>query len=184
MKIFAITLALLGAAAAAPMGAQFPRSGVVVGTTQRTNCGYTRSSNSVGDVIFGRASATTCQDVYSREDGAWYQVGRGPNNNSTYERRVRDANGNLVIQHARRNPNGTFTILNTRVAGVNDKQWKKAQKAQQKAWKKQEKTEDKQMKNDVSKSDYKDWKKGEKAENKQVDANNKAASKANKGKNK
>jgi hypothetical protein len=185
MKAFAITVALLGAATAAPISAQHPtRSGVVVGTTQRTNCGYTRSGNSVGDIVFGRASTVNCRDVYSREDGAWYQVGRGPNNNSTYERRVRDANGNLVIQHARRNPNGTFTILNTRVARGNDKQWKKAQKEERKVWKKQEKTEDKQMKNQVSKSDYKDWKKGEKADNKQTDADYKAASKGNKGKNK
>ena len=173
MKAFAITIALLGAAAAAPINAQLPtRSGAVIGTTQRTNCGYTRSSNTVGDIIFGRTSTVNCRDVDSREDGAWYQVGRGPNNNSTYERRVRDANGNLVIQHARRNPNGTFTILNTRVAGANDKQWKKAQKEERKAWKKQQKMEDKQMK------------KGEKEENKQIDANYKAASKSNKGKNK
>ena len=111
------------------------------------DCNYSQSTNSVGDIIFGRANANTCQDVYSRDDGAWYQVGRGPNNNSIYERRIRDRNGNLVIQHGRRNPNGTFTILNTRVAGANDKQWKKAQKEQQKAWKKQGKADDRQMKN-------------------------------------
>src|SRR5205085_4315822 len=120
------------------------RAGVVLApaSQRRTDCTYTRTTSSVGDIIFGRANiATNCRDVYSREDGAWYQVGRGRDNNSIYERRVRDANGNLVIQRARRNPNGSFTVLSTRVATSNDKQWRKAQKAQQKAWKKQEKAE-------------------------------------------
>ena len=188
MKNFAFTFAVASIVSAVSLNAQTvpARSVVLVPTMQRsrTDCTYNRTTNTVGDIIFGRLNTANCRDDRSRDDGAWYQVGRGRDNNSIYERRVRDANGNLVIQHARRNPNGTFTILNTRVAGANDKQWKKTQKAQQKAWKKQEKTENKQMKNDVSKSDYKDWKKGEKAENKQVDANYKAASKANKGKNK
>jgi hypothetical protein len=91
----------------------------------------------VGDVIFGRANTSNCQDVYSREDGAWYQIGRG----NTYERRIQDRNGNLVIQHARRNPNGSFTILNTR-SGYNDRQW---QKEQRKAVKQQQKVDDRVM---------------------------------------
>lgn len=123
MKMFAITIALAGSAAVAPLSAQ--ARPVILNPTQQsgTNCAYTRTNSSVGDVIFGRANTSNCQDVYSREDGAWYQIGRG----NTYERRIRDRNGNLVIQHARRNPNGTFTILNTR-SGVNDKQWRKAQR--------------------------------------------------------
>ncbi len=80
--------------------------------------------------------------------------------------------------------NGSFTILSSRVANSNDKEWRKAQKAQQKAWKKQEKAENKQMKDQISKQDYKDWKKQEKVENKAVDANFKASMKASKGKNK
>jgi histone deacetylase complex regulatory component SIN3 len=109
-----------------------------------TDCSYARTSNSVGDIIFGRTNiATTCRDVYSREDGAWYQVGRGAHNNSIYERRIRSANGSLIIQRARRNPNGTFTILSSRAATTNDKEWRKAEKARQKAWKKQQKAEEK-----------------------------------------
>ena len=181
MKFLSIALAVSGLAASS-LGAQTSIRGVA---TQRTDCSYARTTNSVGDIIFGRTNIVTdCRDVYSREDGAWYQVGRGRDNNSIYERRIRNANGNLVIQHARRNPNGTFTILSTRVATANDKEWRKAQKAQHKAWKKQEKAEDKQMKDQLSKSDYKDWKKQEKAENKAVDANFKASMKANKGKTK
>lgn len=94
-------------------------------------CSYSRSSNSVGDIIYGRSNANTCEDVYTRDDGAWYQVGQGANNNSIYERRTQDRNGNLVIQSARRNRNGTFTIISTRVASTNDRQWKNAQKQQQ-----------------------------------------------------
>jgi hypothetical protein len=112
------------------------------------NCSYSQSTNSVGDIIFGRANSNTCQDVNSRDDGAWYQVGQGANNNSIYERRTQDRNGNLVIQRARRNRNGSFTIISTRVASANDKQWKKAQKQQEKDWKKAQKEQQKQMKHD------------------------------------
>jgi hypothetical protein len=125
MKMFAITLALAGSAAVAPLSAQARPVILNPGQQSGANCAYTRTNSTVGDVIFGRANTSTCQDVYSREDGAWYQIGRG----NTYERRIQDRNGNLVIQHARRNPNGTFTILNTR-SGVNDKQWRKAQQRQ------------------------------------------------------
>jgi hypothetical protein len=112
-------------------------------------CSYSQSTNSVGDIIFGRANANTCQDVYTRDDGAWYQVGQGANNNSIYERRTYDSNGNLVIQRARRNRNGTFTIMSTRAySSTNDKQWKKAQKQQEKDWKKAQKDQQKQMKHD------------------------------------
>jgi hypothetical protein len=142
MKVFAIAIALATAAAAAPASAQLRGQVVQNGN----NCVYTRSSNTVGDIIFGRSNASTCQDVYSREDGAWYQVGRGANNNSIYERRVRDRNGNLVIQRARRNPNGRFTILSSRVATSNDRQWRKLEKAQAKAYKKEQKAEQKAYK--------------------------------------
>jgi len=112
-------------------------------------CSYSQSTNSVGDIIFGRANANTCQDVYTRDDGAWYQVGQGANNNSIYERRTYDSNGNLVIQRARRNRNGSFTIISTRAySSTNDKQWKQAQKQQQKDWKKAQKEQQKQMKHD------------------------------------
>jgi hypothetical protein len=155
MKTFAITLALAGSALAAPLSAQV-RSGVILNPAQSgNNCAYTRSNNSVGDIIFGRTNTTNCQDVYSREDGAWYQIGRG----NTYERRVTDRNGNLVIQHARRNSNGSFTILNTR-SGMNDKQW---QKAQQKAVKQQQKVDDRVMRDrlrsgTITQRQYDAWK--------------------------
>jgi hypothetical protein len=109
----------------------------------RRNCDYTRSTNGIGDIIFGRSNDVNCEDVGNRVDGGWYQVGRGANNNSVYERRTRDANGNLVIQKARRNPDGTFRILSTRYANDNDKQWRKAQKQQEKEWKKEHKRQDK-----------------------------------------
>ena len=114
------------------------------GNNGNNNCNYSQSTNSVGDIIFGRANANTCQDVYSRDDGAWYQVGQGANNNSIYERRTYDSNGNLVIQRARRNRNGAFTIMSTRAYNsTNDKQWKKAQKQQQKDWKRAQKDQQK-----------------------------------------
>ena len=140
MKMFAITLALAGSAAVAPLSAQ--ARPVILNPAQQsgTNCAYTRTNSTVGDVIFGRANTSNCQDVYSRTDGAWYQIGRG----NTYERRIRDRNGNLVIQHARRNANGSFTVLNTR-SGVNDRQW---QKEQQQAYKQERKDAKQQQKVD------------------------------------
>lgn len=123
-------------------------------------CNYSRSSNSVGDIVFGRSNSNTCDDVNTRDDGAWYQVGQGANNNSIYERRTQDRNGNWVIQRARRNPNGTFTIISTRAYNTNDKQWKKAQKEQQKQWKKTQKEQEK------------DWKKAQKEQEKQMKHDN------------
>jgi hypothetical protein len=112
------------------------------------NCDYNRSTNSIGDVIFGRTNDTYCDDVGNRTDGGWYQVGRGRDNNSIYERRTRDRYGNLVIQRARRNSNGRFSIISSRTANDNDKQWQKAQKRQDKEWKKEQKRNDKQGKHD------------------------------------
>ena len=107
------------------------------------NCDYNRTSNSVGDIIFGRTNDVNCNDNGNRVDGGWYQVGRGRDNNSIYERRTRDANGNLIIQKARRNPDGTFRILSTRYANDNDKQWQKAQKRQEKEYRKDQKEQQK-----------------------------------------
>ncbi|MDP9204044.1 MAG: hypothetical protein M3P12_01130 [Gemmatimonadota bacterium] len=118
------------------------------------NCDYNRTSNSVGDIIFGRSNDTYCDDVGNRVDGGWYQVGRGPNNNSVYERRTRDANGNLIIQKARRNPDGTFRILSTRYANDSDKQWQKAEKQREKEYRKAQKDQEKE------------WKKEQKQQNK------------------
>ena len=152
MKFMAIALAVSAVASAASLNAQTipARAGTAVPST---DCSYARTSNSVGDIIFGRTNlATNCRDVYSREDGAWYQLGRGANNNSIYERRIRNANGDLIIQRARRNPNGTFTILNSRAATSKDKAWRKAEKARQKAWKKQQKANEKAQRK--SEKDY------------------------------
>jgi len=81
-------------------------------------------TNTVGDIVFGRTGVNDCQyngqsNGRRSADGVWRQVGQGRNNNSIYERRTIDANGNVVVQRARRNPNGSFTILSTRVAGNN-----------------------------------------------------------------
>jgi hypothetical protein len=97
------------------------------------NCDYNRTTNSIGDIIFGRSNDVACDDYDSRVDGGWYQVGRGRDNNSIYVRRTRDANGNPVIQRARRNRNGTLTIISTRYATDNDKEWKKANRDYDKA---------------------------------------------------
>ena len=151
MKVFAFTIALAGVTTAASLNAQsVPRPGTVItGTSSRRNdCSYNRTTNTVGDIIFGRTNLNTnpntnCRDVYSRQDGAWYQVGNG--HSQIYERRVRDNYGYLIIQHARRNPDGSFTILNSRVANSNDKEWRKEQKRQQKELKRAQKEREKEL---------------------------------------
>ena len=112
----------------------------------RRNCDYTRSTNSVGDVIFGRSNDVDCDDYDNRDDNGWYQVGRGRDNNSIYERRTRDRNGNLIIQRARRNSNGTMTIISTRRVNDNDRQWRKEHKQNEKEWKKEHKKQGKDEK--------------------------------------
>jgi hypothetical protein len=120
-------------------------SNTVGNVGNNSNCNYTQSTNTVGDIIFGRnGNNVNCDDNGNRVDGGWYQVGQGRDNNSIYERRIRDANGNLVIQRARRNSNGTFTILNSRRYNDNDKQWRKAQQRQEKEMRKEQKQQDKQ----------------------------------------
>src|SRR5256885_666458 len=78
------------------------------------------SNGTVGDIILGRSGRTNCPDGRGSADGVWRQVGQGRNNNSIYERRTVDANGNVVIQKARRNSNGSFTILSSRTVGGNN----------------------------------------------------------------
>ena len=112
------------------------------------NCDYNRTNNSVGDIIFGRTNDVNCDDVGNRVDGGWYQVGRGRDNNSIYERRTRDRNGNLIIQRGRRNSNGTITIISTRYANDNDKQWQKAEKRREKEYRKEQKEQDKEYRKD------------------------------------
>jgi hypothetical protein len=146
MKVFAFTLALAGATTAASLNAQVRPGTVISRSSQRgTDCSYNRTTNGIGDIIFGRMNFNTnCRDVYSREDGGWYQVGNG--RSQIYERRVRDNYGYLIIQRARRNPNGTFTILNTRLANDNDKEWRKEQKRYEKAQKRDQKEWEKAQK--------------------------------------
>ena len=93
---------------------------------RNTNCSYNQSTNTVGDIIFGRSgNNVNCNDNGNRVDGGWYQVGPGSRQQLDLRAPHRDANGNLVIQRARRNRNGSFTILNSRSANQNDKQWQK-----------------------------------------------------------
>jgi hypothetical protein len=95
-------------------------SNVYGNNNSRQDCTYSRSTNSVGDIIFGRSANnnTNCVDnTNSRVSGGWYQVGRDNNGGTIYERQTRDRNGNLVIQRARRNSNGSLSVISTRNAG-------------------------------------------------------------------
>jgi len=83
------------------------------------NCQY-GSNGTVGDIVLGRNSTTNCNYGNGSADGVWRKVGQGRNNNSVYERRTRDAYGNVVVQKARRNPDGSFRILSTRTIRNNN----------------------------------------------------------------
>ena len=88
-------------------------------TNNNNNCQY-GNNGTVGDIVLGRSSTTNCNYGNGSADGVWRQVGQGRNNNSVYERRTYDRNGNLVIQKARRNPDGSFRILSTRTINSNN----------------------------------------------------------------
>jgi hypothetical protein len=83
------------------------------------DCQLASTNGTVGDIILGRSGTTDCRNDRRSVDGVWRQVGQGRNNNSVYERRTLDAYGNVVVQKARRNSDGTFTILSTRTARGN-----------------------------------------------------------------
>ena len=97
--------------------------------SNRDDCQYAGSNGTVSDIIFGRNGtndgrngSVDCRNGRNDRravDGVWRQVGQGRNNNSVYERRTYDANGNIVVQKARRNSNGTFTILSTHTVRAN-----------------------------------------------------------------
>lgn len=76
------------------------------------------TATTVGGIVLPRSGSNNCtydnRSNRRTNDGVWRHVGKGKKNNSIYERRTRDAYGNVVIQRARRNPNGSFTILSTR----------------------------------------------------------------------
>ena len=102
-----------------------PVNGRVIygGNRRNQDCTYSRSTNSVGDVIFGRSGSNVnnCVDnTNSRVNGAWYPVGTDRNGGTIYERRTRDSNGRLIVQRARRDRNGNLSILNTRNRGTFD----------------------------------------------------------------
>ena len=153
MKVLALTLALAGFVSAAPLSAQVVSR---TNTQRRADCRYVQTTNSIGDIIFGRSGTALCDDNNRRVDNAWYQIGTDRNGNVIYERRRRAANGKLIVERARRTAAGTFVIVATRPFGQN--------KADYKAWKTAEKTEDKQMKATLSKDNYPTWKKTDKQE--------------------
>jgi hypothetical protein len=92
-----------------------------VSTNGRNDCQVAGSNGSVSDIIFGRSGSGTydCRSNGSTADGVWRRVGNNNGNSRIYVRRTYDRNGNVVIQRARRNPNGTFTILNSRTVRNN-----------------------------------------------------------------
>src|SRR4030081_3585070 len=59
-----------------------------VNINRNNGCAYNRTTNSAGDIIFGRGNANNGEDEYRRDDGACYQEGQGGTNNSIYERRT------------------------------------------------------------------------------------------------
>src|SRR5438874_3050272 len=86
------------------------------------DCQLASSTGTVGDIILGRSGSVDCRNDRNDRgavDGVWRQVGQGRNNNSVYERRTYDANGNVVVQKARRNSDGSFSILSTRTVRGN-----------------------------------------------------------------
>jgi hypothetical protein len=86
-------------------------------------CTFERTSTIAG-VIFGRRDANLeCRSTGRRELGAWYEVGRNRNGDRIYQRRVRLADGTIVVQRARRTRTGSLVLSGVRYprAGINDR---------------------------------------------------------------
>ncbi len=129
--------------------ANVPANGRVLVGRDRTDgtCSWDRSTNSVGDIIFGRNARDRDRDCDVRrgQDNAWYQRGR----DGTYERRHLDANGNWVVERARRDANGNMVITSTRPfgnEGDDSKAWKNHRKAEKRALKEHQKAENRALK--------------------------------------
>lgn len=78
------------------------------------DCQLSGNNTTVGGIVLGRSGNNNCTYDRRSADGVWRQVGQGRNNNSVYERRTYDRNGNIVVQKARRNPDGSFRIISSR----------------------------------------------------------------------
>jgi hypothetical protein len=80
-------------------------------------CTFQRTSTIAG-VIFGRRDANVeCRPTGRRELGAWYEIGRDRSGNRIYQRRVRLADGTIVLQRARRGRNGSLAVFDSRYPG-------------------------------------------------------------------
>lgn len=126
MKNFIIAAALTGLAVAGPLSAQ-GRNGPPVNRTpgngrNRQDCTYSQTTNTVGDIIFGRSgrNTTTCRNTSSsRGNGSWYPIGNDGNGNTIYERQTRDSNGNVIVQRARRDAYGNMSVFSSTNVGNN-----------------------------------------------------------------
>src|SRR5438045_1072896 len=67
-------------------------------------------------VILGGRPTTSTRGT--SVNGSWQVVGQD-RSGTIYERQTYDANGNLVVQRARRDANGNFSILSSRVVQRN-----------------------------------------------------------------
>lgn len=104
-------------------------------------CTFERTS-ARGSVIFGRRGGDLeCRSTGQRQLGAWYEIGRDRNGNRIYQRRVRLADGTIVLQRARRTSNGSLIVFDRRYpnAGVDrdsdddDRRWANASQQRAKA---------------------------------------------------
>src|SRR5439155_9885286 len=98
MKAVIFALATAGVASAAPLNAQ---------------------------ILGGRPPAPSTSRS-TTVNGSWQVVGQDRSGNTIYERRTYDAYGNIVVQRARRDVNGNFSIIDTRTVqrnGNNDCQY-------------------------------------------------------------
>lgn len=154
---------------------------------QGRTCSWDRSTNSVGDIIFGRNVRDRDRDCDVRRglDNAWYQRGR----DGTYERRHLDANGNWVVERATRDANGNMVITSTRPFGNerdDSKAWKNQRKADKRALKEHQKAEKRALKartdldHDAMKGAREDLKAHQRAEKRQDQVAGRAAKRQDK----
>jgi hypothetical protein len=68
-----------------------------------------------------RSTRTTNSRSGIYDDSGWYQVGRDSRGDLVYERRIRDRNGNVVVQTAWQDRKGHLHIVNGKGRGLNNR---------------------------------------------------------------
>lgn len=114
MRVFGLTLALVAVVVATPLSAQSQGRNRGRGLG---DCRFERTVDAAGNVVFLRVVGERSKGCKfrQRDENVLFENALDRSGNRIFVRRIRDANGRLVIQRVRRNPDGTLVVVSSRV---------------------------------------------------------------------